>query len=98
MSEEVVRAMAQGAKLRSGAHCSLSVSGVAGPGGGTPEKPVGTVWLGASTPAGTAALKRRFLGDRDAVREWSATQALELLRRLLEGVDPEATVGPSSPQ
>ena len=84
VSEPTVRAMARGALERSGAGAALAVSGVAGPGGGSPEKPVGTVCV-AWQRAGGAARSRRLLlpGDRDAVRAAAAQAALEGLLALL---------------
>lgn len=87
VSEETVREMAIGARDRSGAAIAVSVSGVAGPGGGTPEKPVGTVWLGWATVHGAGASLHRFDGDRAAVRQASVREALFLIRRLLANVD-----------
>ena len=57
----------------------VSISGIAGPGGGTPEKPVGTVWIGISSEAGDNAVCFHFTGDRSAIKNQSARQALELL-------------------
>jgi len=59
------------------------VTGIAGPGGGTPEKPVGTVWLAARVHTTTRALTRVLPGDRDDVRRRAAQAGLDLLRRLL---------------
>ncbi len=89
VSEEVARAMAEGARLRDGADYGLGVTGVAGPGGGTPEKPVGTVWIALSARDGCHAVLRRpqgrYLG-RASVRQRSAGQALDMLRRHLAGL------------
>ena len=85
VSEETVRAMAAGAQRVFSAYCALAVTGIAGPSGGTPEKPVGTVWLAAAAGENVRALKRIFPGDRDEVRYRSAQAALDLLRRLLGG-------------
>ena len=85
VSEPVVRQMARGAARLCGAECAVSVSGVAGPGGGTPEKPVGTVWMAALVPEGCAAEVRLFPGDREAVRNAAQIAVLELLARALEG-------------
>ena len=85
VSEPVVRQMARGAARLCGAECAVSVSGIAGPGGGTPEKPVGTVWMAALVPEGCVAEVRRFAGDREAVRDAAQVAVLELLARALEG-------------
>lgn len=83
VSEPVVRAMALGACRATGADASCSVSGVAGPGGGTPEKPVGTVWIGWCLHGQTRARRFQFSGDRTSIREQTAQEAL---RGLLEWV------------
>jgi len=83
VSEETVRAMAEGAQRLFSADCSIAVTGIAGPGGGTPEKPVGTVWLAARGHTNTRALTRVLPGDRDDVRRRAAQAGLDLLRRLL---------------
>ncbi|MEM9419460.1 MAG: competence/damage-inducible protein A [Planctomycetota bacterium] len=85
VSKEVVIAMAEGAKQRSGADYAVSVSGVAGPGGGTEEKPVGTVWLGLATPQGTTARLARLIGNRVSVRDRAAKCALQMVRLTLMG-------------
>jgi nicotinamide-nucleotide amidase len=76
VSEPVVRAMAQGA-LKLGANVSLAISGVAGPTGGTPEKPVGSVWLAWAGPFGVEAELRLFQGDRLAIKTQSAEAAIQ---------------------
>lgn len=83
VSEPVVRAMAEGARARSGATWSLAITGIAGPDGGTPEKPVGTVWLALAGAGGTRAHKAAYRGDRGQVRLQSAFGALQLLREAL---------------
>ena len=83
VSEPVVRAMAEGARQRSGATWSAAITGVAGPEGGTPEKPVGTVWLALSGLSGTTARRVHYRGDRSQVRLQSAYGALQLLREAL---------------
>src|SRR5690606_36879446 len=83
VSEPVVRAMASGIRRITGAECGVAISGVAGPGGGTPEKPVGTVFIAAETPTRSEARRLSVPGERDDVRERSAVAALELLRRML---------------
>ncbi|MEO0998911.1 MAG: nicotinamide-nucleotide amidase [Pseudomonadota bacterium] len=84
VSEATVRAMAEGAVAASGADLAVSVSGIAGPGGGSAAKPVGTVWFGFAAADGTVtAEKQRFPGNRGAVRRASAAYALgALLARL----------------
>lgn len=82
VSEETVRAMAEGAQRRFGVDATIAVTGIAGPGGGTPEKPVGTVWLAARLGDATRAVKRVFPGDRGEIRGRAAQAALDLLRRL----------------
>ena len=83
VSEPVVRAMAEAARQRSGATWSAAITGVAGPEGGTSEKPVGTVWLALSGPSGTTARRVHYRGDRGQVRLQSAYGALQLLREAL---------------
>ena len=87
VSEAVVREMATGALGRSGADLAVAVSGIAGPGGGTEEKPVGTVWF-AWASRGTPELEvstARYLlkGDREAIRSQSVVLALQKLREIL---------------
>jgi nicotinamide-nucleotide amidase len=84
VSEETVRAMAEGAQRLFAVDCSVAVTGIAGPSGGTPEKPVGTVWLAARVDADTRAVRRVFPGDRDEIRGRAAQGALDLLRRHLQ--------------
>jgi nicotinamide-nucleotide amidase len=85
VSEEVAVAMADGARRRFGAGVGIGTTGIAGPGGGTPEKPVGTVCLGLSS--GEVRLSHRLLlpGDRDAVRRQTVVRALETLLAFLVG-------------
>jgi len=83
VSEATVRAMAEGAQRLFSSDCAIAVTGIAGPGGGTPDKPVGTVWLAARVDTATRAVKRVFPGDRDEIRRRAAQAALDLLRRLL---------------
>jgi nicotinamide-nucleotide amidase len=83
VSEETVRAMAEGAQRLFSADCTIAVTGIAGPGGGTLEKPVGTVWLAARVHTATRVLQRVLPGDRDEVRRRAAQAGLDLLRRLL---------------
>ena len=80
VSAPVAAAMATGALARSDAHVAVSVTGVAGPGGGSADKPVGTVWFGLAIRGGAVTtLLCRLPGDRDAVRGASVQQALRLL-------------------
>jgi nicotinamide-nucleotide amidase len=85
VSEAVVREMAEGARLRSGADFALSISGIAGPDGGTAEKPVGTVCFGFSHAGGTLARTIVHLGDRATIRDRSCKTALSILRYHLIG-------------
>ncbi len=83
VSREVVEAMVAGACRDSGAGLGVAISGVAGPGGGSAEKPVGTVWLAWGDAEGQQAERHRYPGDRRAVREQAVREALVgLLRRL----------------
>ena len=83
VSEPVVRAMAQGALQHSNAQVSVAVTGVAGPGGGSAGKPVGSVWFGWATPAGVVTQLCRFEGDRHQVRQASVQHAMQRLAELL---------------
>jgi PncC family amidohydrolase len=83
VSEAAARAMAEGARARLGVDLAVSVTGVAGPAGGTPEKPVGTVWFGVASPGGTESKRVIFLGSRSEIRERAAQTALFLLHRRL---------------
>jgi nicotinamide-nucleotide amidase len=83
VSAETAAALASGAREALGADVAVSVTGVAGPGGGSEEKPVGLVYLHAASPEGEKALELHLPGDRDAVRRRAAASALHLLRRLL---------------
>lgn len=85
VSEETARAMARGALARSRGTIALAVTGVAGPGGGTPEKPVGMVCFAWTTPDGARSETRNFSGDRDAVRRQSVIRALEGVIEALGG-------------
>lgn len=84
VSEAVARQMAEGARRLAGADAALSVTGIAGPAGGTAQKPVGTVWFGWALGTRPAEAEvRRFDGDRDAVRRQTVAHALDgLLARL----------------
>ncbi len=79
VSEEVALAMADGVRRLAGADFAVAITGIAGPDGGTAEKPVGTVWFGLAGESGASAHHRLFTGDRDAVRAASVAFALGLL-------------------
>lgn len=83
VSEPVARAMAEGAVAHSHAQISVAVTGVAGPGGGSEAKPVGTVWLGWHVNGHTVTECRHFAGDRAAVREATVHHALSRLAEML---------------
>lgn len=86
VSSEAAREMARGATDRFGADVGASITGIAGPDGGSAEKPVGTVWFGIADRDGRETVKRRaFLGDRTLIRRTASVHALELLRRHLVG-------------
>ncbi|MGL4242119.1 MAG: CinA family protein, partial [Beijerinckiaceae bacterium] len=83
VSAETAEAMARGALARSGAQVAVAVTGVAGPGGGSPEKPVGLVHLAAIGRGGLRLAERRFgMVGRDHVRELTVIEALALLREI----------------
>jgi nicotinamide-nucleotide amidase len=88
VSREVVEAMARGAQANSGARFSVAVSGVAGPDGGSAEKPVGTVWVCWGMAERLICERFLFAGDRDAVRRQTVIAALEGLVRLTRGEIP----------
>jgi nicotinamide-nucleotide amidase len=83
VSEEVAKALAQGIRQRTGATLGLGITGIAGPTGGTEQKPVGLVYIALSDAQKTECLERTFRGDRARVREWATQQALDLIRRRL---------------
>jgi nicotinamide-nucleotide amidase len=83
VSESVARAMAEGALQRSSADLAVAITGIAGPGGGTAEKPVGLVYLWASGPGGELARDFRITGDRETVRRRATVGALHLLHQLV---------------
>jgi nicotinamide-nucleotide amidase len=86
VSREVAETMAAGIRLRSGADIGLGVTGIAGPDGGTIEKPVGTVYIGIATAEGNWVSKFQFKGDRQQVREMTGQTGLDLVRKyLLQG-------------
>ncbi|MGD2157445.1 MAG: CinA family protein [Anaerolineales bacterium] len=85
VSQEVVLEMAGGVRQVMGADVGLSVSGIAGPGGGTPEKPVGLTWMGLSAPDGEWARQMMAQGERAENKQQAARQALQMLHDYLRG-------------
>ena len=85
VSEPVARALAEGIRATGKAAWGIGITGIAGPSGGTPEKPVGTVWVALAGPPGTEAVHRVWRGDRERVRKTAAYEALDLLRRATRG-------------
>ena len=83
VSEPVVRAMASGCRSSTGAAIGVGITGIAGPGGGTPEKPVGTVWISSDLDGVVEARCLRLIGDRAEVRQRAAQAALDMVRRRL---------------
>ena len=83
VSAQVAKAMAQGVRTRSKVDVGLSVTGIAGPGGGTASKPVGLVYVGLATSKGTTTTAFRFYGERDAITLRASQAALDVLRRWL---------------
>jgi nicotinamide-nucleotide amidase len=83
VSEETAAAMATGARDRFGADLAVAVTGIAGPGGGTPEKPVGLVFISVESPGGASTRRFELPGDREAVRSRATGLALHMLRRVL---------------
>ncbi|MGH3006457.1 MAG: CinA family nicotinamide mononucleotide deamidase-related protein [Gaiellaceae bacterium] len=90
VSAEVAAAMAAGAQAAVAADVAVAVTGVAGPAGGTPEKPVGLVFFHAESPDGDSALRMQLPGDREAVRARATAVALHMLRTLLTRSAPDA--------
>ncbi len=85
VSEACVREMAEGARRWAKADLGLAVSGIAGPTGGTEEKPIGLVWIAAATEAATLAERHQcHRRDRDFIRQWATEHALNLARRVIE--------------
>lgn len=79
VSEPVARQLAEGIRARAGTTWGLGVTGIAGPGGGTPEKPVGTVYVSVAGPSGTEVRRLALVGDRDRIQALSAAATLKLL-------------------
>ncbi len=89
VSEPVARALAAGARKACGTEVGVGITGIAGPGGGSDEKPVGTVFIAVSTPSVEACRHARFVGDRVVIRQQSVTVALDMVRLALDGRDPD---------
>jgi nicotinamide-nucleotide amidase len=83
VSDEVARALAEGIRRRTGASIGLGITGIAGPSGGTPNKPVGLVYIAVTDGQRTDLMDRTFRGDRQRIREWATQQALDMVRKRL---------------
>jgi nicotinamide-nucleotide amidase len=83
VSEPVARAMASSVRARFETSIGMAITGIAGPGGGTAEKPVGTVWIAVDAEGAVIARRFNMIGDRDEIRRRSAQTALEMLRGAL---------------
>ena len=83
VSPEVAQALAFGIRRHTGSTIGLGVTGIAGPTGGTEEKPVGLVHIAISDAQKTDSIEKTFRGDRQRIREWTTQQALDLIRRRL---------------
>jgi nicotinamide-nucleotide amidase len=88
VSEEVAAAMAAGARRAAATDIGVGITGIAGPDGGTPDKPVGTVYVALDGAAGTRVRRALFPGDRERIRHQATQSALEMLRRGLLGLSP----------
>jgi len=84
VSKEVAGALAEGIRHKTSATLGLGVTGIAGPGGGSEEKPVGLVYVAVSDGKQTDVVERRFGGDREHIRAWTSQLALDLVRRRLK--------------
>jgi len=85
VSSEVAGAMAEGVRQVTGVDVALSVTGIAGPGGGSPEKPVGTVYIGLASESGTFVRKFLFSGNRISIKAQTSEEALRMVLEYLEG-------------
>jgi nicotinamide-nucleotide amidase len=83
VSREVAAALAEGIRKRCKSTIGVGVTGIAGPGGGTEQKPVGLVYTAVADGAKTEVVERKFPGDRDRIRQWASQQALDMIRRAL---------------
>ncbi len=85
VSEECAREMAEGAAKIFGADVAIATTGIAGPSGGTKEKPVGTVFIACHLSGETTVVKEQFSGSRSEIKEKAANRAMELMEELLQG-------------
>jgi nicotinamide-nucleotide amidase len=85
VSQPVAQAMAEGIRARTGASIGVGITGIAGPAGGSPEKPVGLVFIALADERGTQVREFRFPGHRERVRLWATQMALEIIRRRVRG-------------
>ncbi len=83
VSKEVALALAENIREICNADIGLGITGIAGPTGGTEEKPVGTVWIAVTDGTKNEVVHRRFPGDRERIRRWASQQALDLVRRMV---------------
>jgi nicotinamide-nucleotide amidase len=88
VSVALARLMAEGVRARFGTDLGLGITGIAGPGGGTVQKPVGLVYCAVADARGAEVKEHRFSGRRAIIKEWSAQMALDLLRRRVAGIAP----------
>jgi len=93
VSAAVAERLAEGAREQARVEMGVGITGIAGPGGGSEEKPVGLVFIGIASPTGKAVRKYRFLGTRKTIRERAAQTALDLMRRELMGLPLDASLG-----
>ncbi len=94
VSAPVAEQMAEGARRKAGVEVGVGVTGVAGPDGGSEEKPVGTVFIAIAAPRGSGVRRYSFMGERATIRERSAQTALDLVRRALVGLPLDAALEP----
>src|SRR5437867_3711428 len=92
VSAPVAEQLARGARERAGVEVGVGITGIAGPDGGSEEKPVGTVFIAVSSPRGESVRRFRFMGTRRTVRERAAQTALDMVRRELSGLPLDATL------
>jgi nicotinamide-nucleotide amidase len=83
VSPEVAKALAEGIRIRTGATIGVAITGIAGPTGGTEEKPVGLVYIAIDDENHNEVIEKRLGGDRDRIRQWSTQQALDTVRHWL---------------